>query len=148
MFQFLHWHMFGKWLWDVFRHGPAFMGGWMGLADEEVCARIATNTHTADWVLAGRPSEACIAMLDRAFHAYCVPAYTLLYVACVWLCVKWALERARMNMFARRVALEIHTLQQPSSMAVKQLENITPQAANLLTICSLAHACQPRLTCS
>jgi hypothetical protein len=112
MLQALSWHLFGKWMWDVFRHGPAVFGGWAGLADEEVCARIASNTHASDWMTAGRPSDTCTAMLSRAFAAFCVPLHTLLYVACVWACAKWMLERAHMRALARRVALELHNLRE------------------------------------
>ena len=122
------------------------MGGWTGLADEDVCARLATNTHAADWTVAGRPSEACTAMLGRAFHAFCIPAHTLLYALCMWLCVKWLLERARVNMLARRVALEIRALQQPNVPMQRLADAARP--TNLMSMCSQAHSCQARTLCT
>ena len=76
----------GKWLWMSYRNGAQWMGGWSGLPDAEVCARMAPGSETLDWVNdTGAPATRCVAMIARGFAAFETTAVVLMYVCLLWM---------------------------------------------------------------
>jgi hypothetical protein len=70
----------------VYRDGPAYMGGWLGLSDVEVCAKLAPGSQALDWVRHGQAefttsalaSGRCLDMIDRGFQGFAMTVYTVL----------------------------------------------------------------------
>lgn len=94
----------GRWVWAVFREGPAWAGGWSGLSDADMCARLAPSSQVGDWLVGddlNAVSARCMQMIGRAHGAYACAVHTLLYVAALawaWSLVKhlhttWILGR-------------------------------------------------------
>lgn len=88
----------GQWVWALFREGPAWAGGWAGLHEADMCARMAPATEVADWVLDARAQASggaavnarCLTMVDRAFKSYACVVHVALYV----LLLLWAWRAA------------------------------------------------------
>ena len=75
----VYWALIGRWLWNLFRHGPQLgsWGFWAGMEDAEVCARLSPGSQVSDWlVLPGR----CASLIDRHFQAFLVAVHTTLYI--------------------------------------------------------------------
>lgn len=82
-----------RWVWwDAFRSGPAWLGGWGGADDADVCATV-TSTGAAHWVV--NPAQ-CTEIIERRFNEFVAvqrpiiavfllyTVYTLLYeLACL-----------------------------------------------------------------
>ena len=108
-FQWLYWSFIGKWLWDLFRHGPASLGCWASAADHDVCARIATGTRSVDWLEYDvfTPTHACTDLIQRSFYSFSVVVHSALYV-CAIVCACRALAHVlHQRNFARTLALEL-----------------------------------------
>lgn len=75
-----------RWLWRLFRHGPFFLGFWKGLADADICARLAGNSEASDWRVEGAAAgvtPACTAMIHREYASVEVLVVTGLYMVTV-----------------------------------------------------------------
>lgn len=101
----------GQWLWALFRHGPATLGGWKGMAEPDMCARLARNSEARDWALPntdGTPSGPCLNMIQREYEAFAVVVHTALYCAAVVGMLTWArhwwVTRSQARAFARAIA--------------------------------------------
>jgi hypothetical protein len=112
--------LLGRWLWMLFRHGPLRMGFWKGLADPDICARIAGNSEVRDWMTAGGgTSAACEAMIQREFNSFAVLAHTALYATTCAVVVTSLVAGARqawaahvqVKAFASALALTYPTIQ-------------------------------------
>lgn len=79
----------GRWLWMLFRHGPLALGFWKGLSDQDICARIARNSETSDWVnpATGAVTSPCENMIDREFESFVVVVHSAIYVVTILLTV-------------------------------------------------------------
>ena len=108
-FQYLYWSLIGKWLWDVFRHGPASLGCWASAADHDMCARIAVGTRSIDWLQFDlvTPTQACTDLIARSFHSFSVVVHSVLYVCVVFYVCKSLAQCAHQRHFARVLALEL-----------------------------------------
>ena len=97
--QWLYWACIGRWMWDVFRHGPAGLGFWASVPDQDMCARLASNTRSADWLEFDlvTPTRACTELIHRSFHSFAVIVHAALYVVLLI-----TVARAISACFARR----------------------------------------------
>ena len=81
-------HVFiGRWVWALFREGPAWAGGWSGLPEADMCARMAPASEAFDWLAADGHTVAarCLHMVARAHRAYTCVVHTALYaLALLW----------------------------------------------------------------
>jgi hypothetical protein len=87
----------GRWLWQLFRNGPLWLGCWSGLPDVDVCSRIAGATGASDWQAAyysTMPSARCTELIRRTFAAYATLVHTLVYAACLYVLARAALHAA------------------------------------------------------
>ena len=101
-----HW----AWLWRMYRDGPGYLGGWLGLSDAELCARLAPGTQAMDWVVQVEgptpvhfgAGQRCKDLIDRAFTGYTLSIQVGIMVAllvvtwkflghvcaCAWWCLR------------------------------------------------------------
>jgi hypothetical protein len=79
----------GRWLWMLFRHGPLALGFWKGLSDQDICARIARNSESSDWVnpATGEATRPCENMIEREFDSFVVVIHSVMYVVTILLTV-------------------------------------------------------------
>lgn len=83
----------GRWLWQLFRHGPLWLGCWSGLPDVDVCSRLAGASAASDWHAASystMPSARCTELIQRTFMAYVTLVHTALYAICLYAVVRTA----------------------------------------------------------
>jgi hypothetical protein len=102
----------GSWLWKLYRSGPMSLGFWGGLADAEVCARMAGNSEAMDWmVTTDVVSQRCLNMIERSFQSLAVSVQVLLYVCVVCVAItslrQWVVTKLLVKSFAN----EFHRLQ-------------------------------------
>ena len=85
----LHWALVDRWLWELFRNGPALLGFCAGARDEDVCARLAPGSSSADWIaLDGLTSIGCRALIERSYNSVLAVVHVLLYVCAVVSCFR------------------------------------------------------------
>ena len=94
----------GRWLWDLYRNGPMFLGFWGGLGDAEVCARLSGNSNASDWILFNTVTRACENMIQRSFRGLSVTVNAIMYVTCIILLLatlrQWLVAKAMAKTFA------------------------------------------------
>ena len=114
--EWMYWCFVGKWLWDFFRHGPAALGCWASAPDQDVCARIAGGTRSADWLEFDlvTPTRACTELIQRTYTSFGVAVHSGLYVLAVVCACRVLAVVAHQRHFARVLALELHTTTQTS----------------------------------
>jgi len=108
----LYWATFGSWLWNLYRFGPyvTAWGFWAGMADEEVCARLASGTQALDWLGPNGPTVACTALISRSFQTFVVVIHTFLYMVTAWTAVKAACQMWERKSLLRTLAQELRVL--------------------------------------
>lgn len=93
----------------LFRHGPFALGFWKGLSDADICARIAHNSETADWLSPnGSVTAACLNMIEREFRSTNAIVVVLLYAGCLVTCVSMFRQWLGMQAQARTISAAIH----------------------------------------
>ena len=87
----------GRWLWQLFRNGPLWLGCWSGLPDVDVCSRIAGASGASDWqasYYSTMPSARCSDLIRRTFAAHTTLVHTLIYATCLYVLARAALSAA------------------------------------------------------
>lgn len=106
--EYLYDALLGRWLWRLFRHGPALLGFWEGMGDADICARMSRTSEVMDWVNgSGDATAACVAMIRRRFGALEVVAQTALYAVTVYVAVTAAAQCVRAYLSPRPRVLRL-----------------------------------------
>ena len=89
--------LLGQWLWELYRYGPMLTswGFWAGIADQDLCAKLAVGSQVGDWMsyqTYGTANSQCLALIDRSFRSFAVATHTLLYCTALY-CVAVAVVR-------------------------------------------------------
>lgn len=119
VFAYAYQLLLGQWLYKLYRSGPMWTpwGFWAGLADADVCARLAGSVSQAsDWLTSNNvPTRACVAMIQRAYNSFAVTIHTGLYIVLVVYCLRClvglAVTRAQTRALATAFAREFARLQ-------------------------------------
>ncbi len=75
-------------LWVLYKEGPAYMGGWLGLSDPEICARLAPGSQVLDWARAD--DSHCQALIARSFRGFALSVHAALGLLAVY-CLLWTM---------------------------------------------------------
>lgn len=102
----------GRWLWQLFRNGPSSLGFWKGLADEDICARIARNSQAADWItVQGDVAPSCTAMIQREYAAFSVTVHTVMYLVTLLVLLRTLKQWWEMRMQAKTITSALMAMQ-------------------------------------
>lgn len=98
-------------LYMIYRDGPGYLGGWLGLSDAEICARLAPGSLVMDWTSAtGR----CQDMIERSFRGFSMALH--LTLCTIALHFTWK--------FAKSIVLYIHSTRGKKN--VQSVQSVSP----------------------
>ena len=124
-------------LWTMYREGPGYLGGWLGLSDQELCARLTPGSQVMDWVhragLQFTASDQCQDMIQRAFRGFAVSVYfglALLALHLAWRLLPMACTHLWRTFFKQQQMQQMQQTRPPTTIQLVLVGN-TQQGVQL-----------------